>query len=71
MDDKGIRGSGGGDRLGNGEVKRIDDNRIRGNRGGKVVRRSINIIFVGKSIGGAHLRTGSNNPFNVEILEEE
>ena len=36
-----------------------------------VVRRSINIIFVGKSIGGAHLRTRSNDPFNVEILEEE
>ena len=36
-----------------------------------VVRESINIIFVGKSISGTHLRTGSNDPFNVEILEEE
>ena len=36
-----------------------------------VVRRSINIVFVGKSIGGIHLRTRSDDPFNVEILEEE
>ena len=35
-----------------------------------VVRRSINIIFVEKSIGRTHLRTGSDDPFNVEILEE-
>ena len=36
-----------------------------------VVKRSINIIFVRKSIGRTHLRTGSNNPFSAEILEEE
>ena len=36
-----------------------------------VVRRSINIVFAGKSISGTHLRAGSNDPFNVEILKEE
>ena len=36
-----------------------------------VVKRSINIVFVGKSVSGAHLRIRSNNPFNAEILEEE
>ena len=36
-----------------------------------VVRGSVNIVFAEKSIGGTHLRTGSDDPFNVEILEEE
>ena len=36
-----------------------------------VVGRSINIVFVEKSIGGTHLRTGSDDPFNIEIVEEE
>ena len=36
-----------------------------------IVRRSINIIFAGKSICRTHLRARSDNPFNVEILEEE
>ena len=36
-----------------------------------VVRRSINIVFVKKSIGRTYLGTKSDDPFNVEILEEE
>ena len=71
MDDEGIRGSEGGDGLGKGKVKHIDDDRIRDNRRRMVVRGSVNIVFVGKSIGGIHLRTRSDDPFNIEILEEE
>ena len=68
--DKGIRGYGGGNRLGEGKVKCIDNDQV-GNDGGEVViRRHINIIFTGKGIGGAHLRAKSNYPFNVEVLEK-
>ena len=59
------------DGLGEGEVKSIDDNRVRDNGGRVIVKRCINIILARKSVCKAHLRTWGDDPFNVEVLKKE
>ena len=68
--DERIGGHGGENRLGEGEVKHVDNNWV-GNDGEEVViQRCINIILMGEGIGGAYQRAESNYPFNVEVLEK-
>ena len=71
LDDKGVRGCGGGNGGGEGEVKCIDNDRVRNNGGRVVVGGHINIILAEKDISRAHLRARGNYPFNVEILEKK
>ena len=54
-----------------GEIKGIDDHRIRDDGGICVVSSGIQVILLRESICGPHLHTKGYPPDNVEILEEE
>ena len=60
-----------GDGCGEGEVKGINNDRVWDNRGILVVEGGILGFFVREGISRAHLSTGSDNPFNMEVLQEE
>ena len=54
-----------------GEVKGIDDHRIREDGSVCVVGSGIQVIFLRKGISWSHLCSWGNLPDNVKILEKE
>ena len=54
-----------------GEIKGIDDHRIRDDRGVCIVSSGIQVILSRESVHRSHLHSRGHFPDNVEILEKE
>ena len=60
-----------GNECGEGKVEGINNDRVGDNRGVLVVEDGILGVFAREGVSRAHLSTRSDNPFNVEVLQEE
>ena len=60
-----------GNGCGEGEVEGINNDQVRDNRGVLVVEGGILGVFAREGVSRAHLSTRSDNPFNVEVSQEE
>ena len=54
-----------------GKVKCLDDYRVGNDGSVDIIGGGVNEISTGESVGGGHLGTRENSPYDIEILEEE
>ena len=71
FEDKGVRGGGGLDMAGQGEIEGVNDHRVWEDGSVCIILSGVQVILMREGISGSHLCPRGDLPDNVKVLEEE